>query len=460
MSRTAIQASPPSRPIEGMVWQHSETAEKKRWRTGRWVRFRRLKKPPWSNRELKVLRTVYVEQGLEAAATLLPGRARKSIYVQANRLGLKTRHRPARHGIYRKLAAQALELRKNGLSYRAIGEHLGMCAAAATNAVLAAECLAAGHRPLERGPDGRIAAAGRERIRLMLRKGLKHRDIQLRCGIAAATVTRERRLYEKELKERRMAPLPPPGGGERYSGARIPAAMKREVERLYLEGWGAGKISDRTGVSRSQVLRIREKLVARLKRKGECLPGCDRKGRRVKMRDHLRSIPEGTIEKLRGLLMEGCSVRSAAFECVVGLCRAYKEFHKLEAELAAAGKTMPRDNWRHGSKREKSRASAPLPGGSWAIDRYRALLRQMPPDEARAQVIGEYRARHASELEEIERRRRLEEARRRHEANRPKTFDEQIAALAAGKGRLVQKMVVRRPDPDGTLGGIATGMLA
>jgi transposase len=319
------------------------------------------------------------EAGIRSAHALLPGRNPQSIYVKACKIGLNTEHRPCPEGKFRKLVAPAMRLRKQGWSYAAIGTELGVCEATATNACLLGQCLDADNRPIERDHNWKITEAGRERIRMMFRKGMKHRDIQVRLGVAAATLTRERRTYEKELKERRLAPLPPPGGGERYSGVRVSPATKRLVVALYLEGYGTAKVSARTGVSKTHCLRARAKLIKRLKRKRECLPGCDIDGVRRKMKDHLRAIPESSLAELRRLLLTG---EHSIVECgrlaVVGGRTAYKVFHELEAEFAARGEVLPVKR-RGSSKKDSVRVTAALPGGRGSIDRYRALLREKSP---------------------------------------------------------------------------------
>jgi hypothetical protein len=45
------------------------------------------------------------------------------------------------------------------------------------------------------------------------------------------------------------------------------------------------------------------------------------------------------------------------------------------------------------------------------------------------------------------------------ERHRRKSFDEQLEAVRNG-ARLVGRFVPQRPAPDGTLGGVATGMIA
>lgn len=351
------------------------------------------KRPSWTDAEIEVLRTTYARQGLEAAMAELPGRPRQAIYVKAHKLGIQCQHRPVRVGCYRQVASRALELRKQGLSYTAIGRELGLCEATATNAALHAECLAAGHRPIERDANGKITAEGIDRLRLMLRKGLKHRDIQTYCGVAAATITRERRRYEAYLRINGKAPLPLRNGGERYSGVAITKAERAHVEQLYMEGFGAAKVSAATGVSRTHVLRIREKLIRRLKRKGECLPGCDRSGRRTQMKDHGRSIPQANMDRLRELILQGEPVARAAREAVVGGSTAYRIYHEIRAALAAEGKVLPAKPWRGRHRQAISRMSSPkLPGKRWGIDRYRMLVNAegKSHDQAVRQVRAEW----------------------------------------------------------------------
>jgi hypothetical protein len=247
--------------------------------------------PAWTDAELATLRATYPEQGLLAAIKLLPGRSAGSIYTKASALGLKTGSQTFRTGAFRELADHAWRLRhEEGLSYAAIGVVLGCCEANATNAVMYAACIKAGRRPIERTEGGRLLPEGRERLRLMLRKGWTHRRIQEWAGVPASMISRERRYYELELRSKRLAPLPPLGSGGRYSGAKIPKAVKREVERLYLEGYGTRNITVKTGVSNTHCLRTRAKLIKRLRQKGECLPGCDVAGKRRVFKDHIRHV--------------------------------------------------------------------------------------------------------------------------------------------------------------------------
>ena len=109
---------------------------------------------------------------------------------------------------------------------------------------------------------------------------MKGTEITLRLAVSAAAIAEQRRRYAAYLKTSGKNPLPPHGGGDRYSGAKLSTADKKRVEALLSEGLGASKIAERTGVSKTSVQRIRNKLVKRLKRSGQTLAGCDSNGRR------------------------------------------------------------------------------------------------------------------------------------------------------------------------------------
>ena len=62
-------------------------------------------------------------------------------------------------------------------------------------------------------------------------------------------------------------------------------------------------------------------------------------------------------------------------------------------------------------------------------------------------------------LARIEDERAAEAAARAAERARPKTFDEQLARIARGEVRVVDRIPLRRPDPSMTLGGVASAAL-
>jgi hypothetical protein len=383
-------------------------------------------RPRWQPHEIAILRTIYAEQGLAAAMKALPGRHRQAIFVKASKLGIKCIGQQFRVGWYVQHSEEAWHLRhEDKLSFVEIGRRLGVCEAQATNSVLYAECIKAGHTPLERHAGGRLRPEGRDRLRLMFRKGWTHRKIQEWTGCPAATLTRERKLYAAELKAKGLAPLPPIGGGLRYSGAKIPKALARRVEQLYLEGYGTKTVVTMTGVSNTHSLRTRTKLVLRLRRKGQCLPGCDIDGVRRIFKDHMRHVPQVSIDQLTQLLKSGRhSVNESARLAGVGSCFAYRFYHANKERLALP----PLRGWGRKSQ------VAPFPGkGQWGFIRYRQLLREgRTPAEARTAVFAEHRALQEAELIE----RQAERDRILAEHRRPKSLDEQIALIEQGRASL------------------------
>jgi transposase len=407
----------------------------------------------WTPAEVEVLRTVYVEQGLVAATKLLPGRNDGAIHQKAHKLGLKTKAQQFRLGSFIELAEEAWRLRhEEHLSYSSIGVELGVCESNATNAVLYAECRRSGHRPIERAPGGKLLPEGRERLRIMFRKGWTHRKIQEWTGAPATMLTRERRRYAAELKARGMAPLPPIGGGARYSGAKIPRTVTRQVEALYLEGFGTAKVSARSGVSRTHCLRTRAKLIQRLKRKGECLPGCDSAGRRHAMRDHARRIPQSSIDRFKALIREGETVARAARLCVIGRSSA----DKIVKAMIAEGFVLCTKPWRGKGRQAKQLANMPeIPGGRWGIDRYRVHVHAGASHlVAVSRTRADWEAKLSAEREEAAQRRSKKEA----EQPYSKSFEEQLAAIERG-AKLMPTFRPTRPAPDMTPGGIATAAL-
>ncbi len=173
--------------------------------------------------------------------------------------------------------------------------------------MLIALCPRKGFIPAQRDQFGRLTPEGMDRLRLALRKGMKAVDIQLRLGVSASCIAEQRRRYRADLKARGMAPMPMVGGGQRYSGVPVSRDERQAVEALLLQGYGSKKIEQRTGISNTSVGRIRNRLIRRLARRGECLPGCDVKGRRIGAAiesDHyvpevlLAPAPEATFETI------------------------------------------------------------------------------------------------------------------------------------------------------------------
>jgi hypothetical protein len=286
-----------------------------------------------------------------------------------------------------------------------------------------------------------------ERMRLMLRKGLKGVEIQLRMGVSAACVAEQRRRYQTDLKSRDKAPLPPPGNGERYSGVRVPKADRRRVEELMLQGYGGPRASAMTGVSKTVCIRIRTALVKRLARKGECLPGCDIKGRRLAQKPGLRNIQPAQADALKRLLLDGLPVRRAGNITGIGLCSAYKIRDELNADRAARGlPPLPRGHVSSNAGRKAAKAAEWLKGPN-DIRRFRQLIIELGYDAA-------IPAMKADMLE----REKAARAAREAERIRPKTFEEQLERVRAG-AKIQIRQPIRKADPAYTLGGGATGAL-
>lgn len=404
------------------------------------------KSPPWSQQELAILADIYPREGINGAADALPDRSWKAIFQRASKMGLRSPvASPApRAKLQGADLAQAVRLREDkGWAFARIGACFGVSESAACNAVIAAQSVKAGYRPARRDANGRLVPEELERLRLMLKKGLKGVEIQLRMGLSASRVAEERRRYDRDLKERGKALLPPPGGGEAYCGVKVPKAVKAEIERLLLEGYGAQAIAKQCAASKSTVGRIRTRLVARLRKRGEALPGCDVDGKRRRAKASLRFIPQESIDALRARLLDREPVRRAANALGIGISSAYRIRDELAAEMAARGEALP----------------APiLPGrvrpgthDGWLppelLSRHRLLVREIGLEAATAQVKREM-----AEAKAAERAARITAA-------KPATLEQQIEALRRG-ARLVPAFKPHAVPTDRTLGGVSSGMIA
>lgn len=372
--------------------------------------------PRWTSAEVAILREHYPAGGLEAAQSLLPSRSWHSIYVKAHKLGLRCERvtdapKPKLDGDDLEEAIQLRE--QEGWSFARIGAHFGVSEASACNAVLIALCPRKGYRPAERDEHGRLTAEGVDRLRLALRKGLKGVDIQLRLGLSASCIAEQRRRYARELKARGKAPLPPAGGGEMYSGVKLTRAMKAEIEARFMEGLGTLKVSQMTGASKTSCTRVRNRLIRRLKRQGKTLPGCDERGVRHVQAESSRFIPGEVKAALRGMLLERVPVMRAAKLLAVGSCSAYRIRDELAADMKARGEELPKPK-RPGRVRYPADPTWP-PNGPAEIYAFREMLAEMSFDEAKAEW----------------RRRRREE--RKAEAERPRSFAEQLARVQRGE---------------------------
>lgn len=380
--------------------------------------------PRWTATEVAILQTQYPEMGIDVAAQL-PGRSWHSIHVKAHKLGLKCRKvgdapKPKLAGAE---LEEAIRLRESeGWSFARIGAKFGVAEASANNAVLIALCARRGFTPAERDRHGRLTEQGRERVRYALKKGLKGVDIQLRLGVSASCVAEQRRRYNRDLLERGKATLPPPGAGEAYSGAKLSKSKKADVERLFLEGLGTAKVADRSGVSKTSCTRIRNRLIKRLKRRGETLPGCDAGGVRHVQAESTRFITNAQRDALRSMLLERIPVSRAASIVAIGGSSAYRIRDELAAELAAAGECLPAPELPGRVRANAFVQSHWPPKGPAEIYSFRELLRDLTFEDAK-----------------VAWRRRKQEA-ARAEADRPKSFEEKLALVAAGKLKIAASM--------------------
>lgn len=387
--------------------------------------------------EIAIVVEVFPTLGAKACAERLPSRSINSIRQRAWRMGLSD---PKSGSAAAAIDGErVLEVRAQGLSFAKIGAQLGVCEASATNAWSKAACIAAGGTPAKRDSSGALMAREVKRMRGLMLDGRKNCEIALLMAVSASQVTHQRRRFEAELRaQRKGRTLPPPGGGAAYSGRKLSKEQRAAVQALFMEGFGTAKVSDRTGVSRSQCIRIRKRLVKRLARKGECLPGCDRDGRRKVMHQHRRRIPDEAVAALRGLLLERWPVSRAAKHLGIGGCAAYRIRDALAAELAAQGQVLPKPILPGRDRTESSRADW-LPADRRR--QFRLLSNDVGMAEAKRRILAEI----AMAMSAAPPKRRL-------------SFEEQLAAAAAG-ARIETRVALMRPPPAMTLGGVATGAL-
>ena len=394
------------------------------------------KTPRWTPAEIAVLREHYPTGGFAAVQRILPERSWHAIHVKAHKLGITTnfRNRAPSLRLEKEALEEAITLReREGWSFAKIGSHFGIAEAAACNAIIMAQCVRKGYTPAQRDQFGRLTAEGRERLRYALKKGMKGIDIQLRLGVSAACVAEQRRQYNRDLAARGKAPLPPAGAGLRYSGARISKESRKAAEALFLEGYGTQKVSQRSGVSKTVCTRIRAKLVKRLARKGESLPGCDLKGRRHTVAEATSFITDEQKQEFRRLILDRVPVARAAAMVAIGQCSAKRLRDDLAAELAGRGEILPAPvlpgRVRVGLFQE---ADWP-PRGQRELNAFRVLLQTMPLSEAK----DHWRANKREERKQ----------QKLAEASRPKSFEDQLAAVAAGKVRLVSSFNRHHLEP-------------
>jgi len=373
--------------------------------------------PPWSQQEIAALEEFYPSMGVDCVQHL-PNRSWRAVQQKAFKLGIaceKATSAPKPRLMSDELE-EAIRLREDeGWSFARIGAKFGVAESSACNAVLIALCPRKGFTPAERDEHGRITQAGLDRLRYALKLGLKGVEIQLRLGVSASCVAEQRRRYQRDLKARGKAPLPPPGRDTAYSGKKLSREKVREVEALFLEGYGTLKAHEATGVAKTSCTRIRNRLVRRLAKKGKSLPGCDQTGRRLEQKESSRFLCPEQVAALEALLREGVPVLRAARETAIGSCTAYRLRNELRERLVAEGKNLPSVDRSQSTKGSAAFDPTWPPRGQKGLFAFRELLREMPFDQAKAKW----------------RRDRREE--RAAEARRPKTFEEQLARIARGE---------------------------
>jgi hypothetical protein len=388
--------------------------------------------PRWTAGEIAILREHYPLGGIKAVSEQLPSRSIYSIRVKLHNLGIKC-ERPQQHAPKCVLAGadleEAIRLREEGWSFERIGARFNCSESGACNAIMNALCVRRGHTPAERDEFGRLTARGLERLRWCLKKGLKGIEIQLRLGVTASCIAEQRRRYNRELKANGKAPLPPPGGGEAYSGVKVPLAKRREAEDLFLAGYGSSRVERISGVSHTVATRIRNRLIKRLRKRGECLPGCDLDGNRHVQRENARFVPDELLGHLRALILDRVPVRRAAAICGVGACTAYRVRDQLKAELGDA-MPKPRLPGRVSKLRAEMLYAQAIPAEH--LWRFRQLVHEHGEAEARNLLRAE-----------------IAEA-RKHE-----TIEQKLARGAT----LAVAWRPTRPAYEHTLGGVATGQL-
>lgn len=415
------------------------------------MRPRATRAPSWTSEEIAILIDVYPREGINGAADALPERSWGAIQNMAHKLGVRSAlvdvPAPAAKLDGDDLEEAIVLRERDGWSFEAIGKKFGVCETAAQNAVLIALCPRKGFRPAERDENGRLLPEGIDRLREMLRQGRKAVDISLRLGLSAARIAKERRDYNADLKARGKRPLPPPGGGERYSGARVPKDVYAQVDALLMAGHGGPRIAMITGVSKAYVQRRRRKLITRLARKGECLPGCDAAGKRIAYKDSLGSVSDAQKAIVRAELMKGTPVARTAKIAVVSSSFCYQLRDELKAELERAGKSLPPIVRLGRIKAEAvDRQLDWLPKGKKNLLLYRRFLAECgnDPAEAKRRTISELMPRVIA----MPKPKRTE----------PLSFEEQLARIERGEVRTITKIPLRRPDYAGTLGGVASGL--
>ncbi|MFY9351663.1 MAG: hypothetical protein WAO77_15100 [Sphingobium sp.] len=290
-----------------------------------------------------------------------------------------------------------------------------------------------------------MLAAEVERIRAHIREGLPNVEIQRRMAISASCVSHYRRRMKREGEA-----VPAPGAGLRYSGARIPDDVRKQVEHHFMQGYGSAKVAELAGVAVNFAKRRRRDLVERLAARGECLPGCDITGRRVAVKESANFITDQQKVDLLWLWMAGWPVAPAARHLRLGLCSAYAIVQQEKDAMVAAGKPWPKTmppQLRPRLNRPPARKAGPIPrrkpvrAPKAAFPALATPPVILAPQEAPPPAMPQPKPTPA-----VPPRKRL-------------SFEEQLALVSAGKGTLVPAFKPSRAITEATLGGVGSSML-
>lgn len=386
---------------------------------------------PWSQREVAVLKKYFPIGGAAACKAQLKKleqRGSAAIEQKAWQLRIRGPSRPMAFNLALEgeRLDRAIELYEKCRLFSRVAREFDISETAAMNCILIALCHRRGFIPAARDENGKILPAEVDRMRLMMQRGRKGVDIMLEMGVSAGCVRYQRRRYEAYL-ERRSKTLPPPGGGQRYSGAPLTAKEKREVEMWLLRGFGTPRIGERTGVSNTAVKRIRAKLVAKLRRRGECLPGCDIDGHRLRQVDHPSHKTPQQIAAARTSILAGDPLQVTATKAGMSKATVSTLRAKMKVELAAEGKALPPTTRKLPTIAARAMQTVVQPSAP----------KPMPKRPMPIPVVAPIA--------------RIDAAppvpRPREAAGRRLTFEEQLAAVAAGAA-LVDVRPIRRPPTE------------
>ena len=401
---------------------------------------------PWTRREEEIVCRFYAK-GVDEVAALLPGRTVEAIRLRAVRLGVAA---PTPRGLRQPCAGEdrdaIIALHDQGMGYTAIARTLGLDPQAVSNAVLITACERAGFTPAQRDASGGLLAAEVSRINAFIREGLPNVEIQRRMAVSAACVSHYRRRLKKAGEQ-----VTPTGQGLRYGGTRYPDDVRSQVELHFMQGYGAAKVAELAGVSTTFAKKFRLKLVDRLARKGECLPGCDSTGRRVAVKESASFVTDQQKVDLQWLWLHGWAVAPAAIRLGIGRSTAYKIVQALKDDLIVQGRAFPRTlspaerpDLGHAPTPKKPRIqSPPTP----------ALLPAMPALQRALTVIAPPPPPSAAPKPSLPPVTATPQPRKR-----APTLEEQLARIAAGAG-LVPTFKPTRAVTDATLGGVGSAML-